>query len=338
MEKNISLTTAELAGIWGAYMDASLMTAVYSYFREKTEDEEIQPVIQEALDLSQNHADKLKELFESENHPVPVGFTDEDVNIDAPRLYTDSYMLQHALQLGTLGMAESTAAIGMTAREDIYEYFKQAHKDFNQLHEHATKAALQKGTYLRPPTIPTPKEVDFVEKQSFMTGFFGERRPLLAPEVTSLYSNIQRNSLGISTLIGFSQVAKSDKVTSYILRGIDIAKKHIAIFNDVMQESDVPVPAGSDAAVTDVSEVSPFSDKLMMYHTTGMITLGIAFYGASITANIRRDIASHFIRLSGEILLYSEDGANIMIDNGWAEEPPRMVDRDELAKGNKGRE
>ncbi|MFA1819513.1 DUF3231 family protein [Virgibacillus oceani] len=335
MENNTPLTAAELSQIWGSYMDASLMTAVYSYFSEKTEDEEIQPVIQEALDLSENHAIVLKEFFEAENHPVPVGFTDEDVNTDAPRLYTDGYMLQHALQLGTLGMAESTVSIGMTAREDIYDYFKQAHKDFNQLHEHATKVALLKGTYLRPPIIPAPKEVDFVKKQSFITGFFGERRPLLAPEAANLYSNIQRNSLGISTLTGFSQVAKSDKVTSYILRGIDIAKKHIAIFNDVMQESDVPVPAGSDAGVTDEAAVSPFSDKLMMYLTTGMVTLGIAFYGASITANIRRDIASHFIRLSGEILLYSEDGANLMIDNEWAEEPPRMVDRDELAKGHK---
>ncbi|WP_419158854.1 DUF3231 family protein [Rossellomorea sp. BNER] len=29
---------------------------------------------------------------------------------------------------------------------------------------------------------------------------------------------------------------------------------------------------------------------------------------------------------------YSEDGANIMIDNGWMEQPPLAADRDELAK------
>ncbi|MCM2535776.1 DUF3231 family protein [Neobacillus pocheonensis] len=27
---------------------------------------------------------------------------------------------------------------------------------------------------------------------------------------------------------------------------------------------------------------------------------------------------------------FAEDGANIMIENGWLEEPPMAVDRDEL--------
>jgi nitrogen fixation protein len=32
-----------------------------------------------------------------------------------------------------------------------------------------------------------------------------------------------------------------------------------------------------------------------------------------------------------EILQYAEDGANIMIDNGWREQPPQAPDRDQLA-------
>jgi len=35
-----------------------------------------------------------------------------------------------------------------------------------------------------------------------------------------------------------------------------------------------------------------------------------------------------------EIGAYAEDGANIMIDNGWLEQPPGAADRDLLAKGN----
>lgn len=139
-------------------------------------------------------------------------------------------------------------------------------------------------------------------------------------------------------MTGFSQVATSKEVTEYIRRGIQIAKKHVNIFSSILNEEDVPAPMGSDSMVTDSNDIAPFSDKLMLYHVTEMITLGIAFYGISISTNIRRDLIANYTRLTGEIALYSEDGANIMIDNEWLEEPPRMVDRDELAKTDKRKE
>ncbi|WP_052401017.1 DUF3231 family protein [Oceanobacillus jeddahense] len=174
-----------------------------------------------------------------------------------------------------------------------------------------------------------------MKKQNFLKGWLGDRRPLLAQEITTLYSDIERNALGAAILTGFSQVAKSKEVRSYLLRGINIAKKHVNIFSELLQGSDVSVPMGSDSLVTDSAEVSPFSDKLMMLHTTGMTTLGIGFYGFSMSTQTRKDIGANYIRLVGETLLYAEDGANILIDNGWLEEPPRMVDREELAKTEK---
>ncbi|GAM12495.1 hypothetical protein SAMD00020551_0630 [Mesobacillus selenatarsenatis SF-1] len=39
-------------------------------------------------------------------------------------------------------------------------------------------------------------------------------------------------------------------------------------------------------------------------------------------------------RLSVEVQMYSEDGANIMIKNGWFEQPPMASDRDELIRKN----
>ncbi|WP_087974638.1 DUF3231 family protein [Oceanobacillus rekensis] len=331
MESKIALTASELSQIWEAYMNASLNIAVFSYFREKVEDEEIQAVIQDALNLSQNHLVKLKKFLKTENHPIPQGFTDGDVNTNAPKLYTDGYMLQHALNLGTLGMNAAAMAISGCAREDVYSFFSESFHDYNSIHHKATQIALTKGTFVRPPSIPIPKEIDFVKKQNFLKGWLGERRPLLAAEIMNLFANIERNTLGSATLTGFSQVAKSKEVREYLQRGTDIAKKHVKIFSEVLEGNDVPVPMGSDSMVTNSSEVSPFSDKLIMFHATGMIAVGIGFYGLAISTGTRRDIASNYVRLSGEIMLYSEDGANIMIKNGWMEEPPRMVDREELA-------
>lgn len=40
----------------------------------------------------------------------------------------------------------------------------------------------------------------------------------------------------------------------------------------------------------------------------------------------------HNVKLSAaEIAKYAEDGANMMINNGWLEEPPLSEDRDKLA-------
>lgn len=335
MDQHIDLTSSELSQIWGAYINASLTSKVLSYFHAKVEDNEIRPVIQDALTLTESHLLKLRTIFKKENKPLPIGFTDQDVNVDAPRLYSDNYFLQYVFQLGALGLSAFQMSVTLSTREDVYLFFSEGLREYNELHQKAMLISLTKGLYTRPPYIPTPNKVDFVKKQSFLTGWFGERRPLMANEIALLFSNLERNSLGIATLTGFSQVAKSNDVKKFIIRGKEIAEKHANIFSSVLKDGQVPTPMGSDSMVTDSTKISPFSDKLIMFHTTGLITLGIGFYGVSVSTNIRRDLAANYTRLSAEIGLYSEDGANIMIDHEWLEEPPRMIDRDELTKSKK---
>lgn len=71
---------------------------------------------------------------------------------------------------------------------------------------------------------------------------------------------------------------------------------------------------------------------MMMFQTVALNQLGMAYYGTAMSTIFRRDLGALYARLMTEIGKYSEDGANIMIDNGWLEEPPRMIDHDELAK------
>lgn len=48
-----------------------------------------------------------------------------------------------------------------------------------------------------------------------MLDVFGEKRPLVAAEVDSLFANLQRNALGVAALTGFSQVAKDKDVKQF---------------------------------------------------------------------------------------------------------------------------
>nr|WP_318281090.1 DUF3231 family protein [Paenibacillus bovis] len=83
--------------------------------------------------------------------------------------------------------------------------------------------------------------------------------------------------------------------------------------------------------VTD-STTAPFSDKLMMFHMGLLSAAGTGNYATSAAASQRTDLVIAYERLSLEIALYAKDGANIMIRNGWMEQPPTTVDKDELIK------
>ena len=110
-----------------------------------------------------------------------------------------------------------------------------------------------------------------------------------------------------------------------------MATKHVEVFGSLLTKDDLPSPVTWDAEVTQ-STVSPFSDKLMMFHTTALIGIGMGYYGTALSTCLRKDVAAVYIRLTAEIGKYSLDGAKMMIDHGWIEEPPKAANRDELAK------
>lgn len=326
---NIKLTSSEISQLWANYMNDSMSVCVLNYFMERVEDTEIQPVIEYGLQLSQAHLKKLTVIFNQENLPVPVGFTEQDVNVSAPRLYSDPFMLNYMSLMASLGLGLYAISVRYSARKDIHTYFSECLTESIQLDKKAKDVLLSKGLYVRSPYIQTSKNVDYIKKQSFLTGWFGEQRPLVALEIANLHSNIVNNSLGKSLLMGFSQVAKSKKVRQYMVRGIEISTRHMEVLSSILRDDDISVPMASDSGVTD-STVAPFSDKLMLFQATALNALGMGFYGVSLSTTLRRDISAAYIRLATEIGLYSEDGANLMIDNGWLEEPPRNIDRKEL--------
>jgi hypothetical protein len=173
---------------------------------------------------------------------------------------------------------------------------------------------------------------EFVEKESFLSGLIGDKRPLTAIEITHLFSNVRTNALGKALLIGFSQIVRTQAVKEYLIRGVNIAKKHVDIFGQLLSEGDLPVPMTWDTEVTSSTE-APFSEKLIMFQVSLLSAAGTGNYGLGVSASPRKDIALTYVRLAAEIGSFAESGAKIMIDKGWLEEPPKAADRRELAMG-----
>jgi len=327
---NMGLTASEMGFLWTQYINDSMAICVLKYFAEICEDKEILSVIEYSKGQAHENIQRITDIFNQEELAIPVGFTDDDVNVKAPRLFSDTFILLYLLNMAVVGLNGVCIAIGVSARSDVSEFFHDVMASASNLHKQARIVALNKGVYIRPPFISKPEKVDFVKKQSFLFDMFGKnKRPLSAIEITHLFKNIQTNDIGNTMMMAFAQVCKSDDVKQFFLAGKGISNKHIKKFSTTLTDEDIPSPQGSDAHVMN-STVAPFSDKLMVFHTTEMIAVGMGNYGAASATCHRLDLSAMYARLAAEVALYSEDGANILISHGWFEEPPQADDRKAL--------
>lgn len=303
----------------------------HSYFLEVVEDQETRAILEYGLELSSKHIQRVKSIFTLENHPLPVGFDEQDVNINAPRLFSDNFLLYYMSNIGAMGLNSYSIALPNSARKDIRDFYTACSHSSAELFNRSVDVMEKKGIYIRSPYIPYINQVEFVHKQHFLSGWLGEQRPLTTLEISFLFFNLQRNVIGNALSTGFSQVAKSKAVRQYIVRAAEISKHHSAAFGKILSESNLNAPMTWDTAPTRSTE-APFSDKLMMFHIAALNSSGMGYYGTSLGSAPRRDIGAAYARLMAEIGEFAEDGANLMIENGWLEKPPSAPDRRALAR------
>jgi hypothetical protein len=326
---NIQLTAAEIGTLWYQYMSDSMALQVLTVFCQQVEDKEIRPIVEYAKGLSEKHLRKISEIFGGENVPLPIGFTAEDIDLAAPRLYSDPFYLSYLRNMGRVGLQRYGLALTSSARADVRNFLHECIRSSADLDEKATRIQLSKGLYVRSPYIPVPEGTDKVESNEFMGSLFGNQRPLLASEIDHIFVNAQSNIMGKALFIGFSQVAQEPDIRDYLLRGKRIAHKQIEVLSDTLKGEDLPAPMSLDSYVTD-SSTAPFSDKLMMYHAAMLETAGMGNYGVSISMSMRMDIALMYSRFMVEVGRYTKTGLQLTIKRGWMEKPPQTVDRKAL--------
>jgi hypothetical protein len=183
---------------------------------------------------------------------------------------------------------------------------------------------LSKGIFIRAPRVAVTKEVQHIKSQSFVYDWFGEKRALLAIEITQIFSVIYGNIVGGAVTSAFGQVSKEKMNAKYFFNGKSIASKQIDGLTSILIKEGIPIPSSSDSYVTD-STVAPFSEKLMLNHTIALASSGITRVGMSIPNIMRSDLHLKYIKFMADDMKYSKDGSDILIDNGWLEQPPQAV-------------
>ncbi|WP_318509039.1 DUF3231 family protein [Bacillus sp. T3] len=334
MEENndyVQLTTGEIANLWTQYMNDTIAVCFLSHSIKTVQDESVRNILEYANGLAKLHLKKIKYFFEEENFPVPFGFNEDDVNLDAPALFTDTFILVYMLIMTIHGLTGYAGAVSISVKPEQRAFFMECNKETMNLHDKIVKLMQKKGIYSLPPRINRPKQVDFVHNQSYLAGWFCKKRPLNAIEISGLSYNMQKTVVKVVLEIAFGQVCQSKELRKYFHRGKEICKKQFDLLSSMLSKDDLSSPPSWVSEITD-STIPPFSDKLMLYHTVLLVSAGVGYLGAALSVSQRRDLALNYTFLMADIGRYAEDGAELLIKMGWMEKPPLADDRDELMK------
>jgi hypothetical protein len=323
------LISSEISGIWSSYISDTMIVCVLKHFLNNVEDIETRTILQKTLDLSVQHIQELINIFNQEKLTLPEGFSDKDVNIDAPRLYTDSFYLAYLSFMARVGMHNYTLILNQEARSDIRDYFSIRIQEYVDLYNNSANLRLAKGIFIRAPRVEVTHDIQYVKSQSFITDWFGEKRPLLTSEIVHIFALIFSNIVGRAIATSFGQVSSDKRVSEYFFEGRDIASNRIGELTGVLTDENIPIPSNSDSFVTS-SIVAPFSEKLMMNHMSVLSSSGISSLGMALADTLRSDLSAKYVAYTASTMKYSKKGANIMIDNGWLQQPPQAVKHENL--------
>jgi hypothetical protein len=330
--KTNTLTAAEVSALWLQYLGDSMAICVYTYFLTIVENEEIKPILESALQLAESHVLKITEFLKDAEFQVPIGFTESDVNVNAPRLFSDQFFLFYSYIMTIHGITAYSLAITNLERQDLQNYFFECTTSSKELFQKIVELAKNQPKFSSVPSIPSPDMPQFMDSPGFIENLVGDKRPLNCSEISTLFFNSTKTGFVSSLSLAFSQVAVREDVRNFLLKNVKLAGKDAQSFDAILQQDYLPIPEKWDNEITD-STVSPFSDKLIMFHAGFLVNAALTYYGASIGTSFRTDIIANYSKVCTHAMEAGALSFNIMVKHGWFEKQPEAIDRKSLAQG-----
>jgi hypothetical protein len=319
--KTNTLTAAEVSALWLQYLGDSMAICVYKYFLNIVENNEIKPILEFALQLAESHITKITEFLDNANFQIPIGFTENDVNVNAPRLFSDQFLLFYSYIMTIHGITAYGLAVSNTERQDIQDYFFDCTVSSKELFQKIVELAKNQPKYTSVPSIPSPHGVEFMESPGFISNLIGDKRPLNSSEISTLFFNATKTGFVSSLSLAFSQVAVREDVRNFMLKNVKLAGKDAESFDTILQQDHLPIPEKWDDEITN-STVSPFSDKLIMFHAGFLVNADLTYYGASLGSSYRSDIIVNYSKVFTHAMEAGAISYNIMVKHGWLEKQP----------------
>jgi hypothetical protein len=333
-DKDSGLTSVEIASIWSSYVFESMVHHIFSYFINNTEDEQIKAFIEYCQVSSKLHIHNYMAFFKKENLPVPRGTTSDDVNIHAPKLFSDKFYIIYIKNMAKFALANFAMSYSDCSRPDIRKLFKEHMERLVEVDRLAIEIKQAKDIYAVPPFVDVQDNVDFIEnKKEFFAGFFTDKRPLSVLEIRQLFINLHSNAIGEALMKGFGQVAALKEIYNYFQKGEELSRKYYKMFSDIFDGEGLDISPSYEKEVFQVSpKESPFSDRLMLNHAVLLNAYGIGNYALGMSQSQRRDLMAMYGKIVLEVGMYADNGAEILIKRHWLEQPPLISNDKQLVK------
>lgn len=131
-EKIVAL---DVSNLWTPYMNNTMALCVNKYALQTIQDPEINAVFCNALNIAENIVQKITVIFNQEHFPIPQGFTEEDVHLNAPRLFSDELWLFYLHQMSIHGLTAYSLGITASRRPDVRQFYFETYKESYELYE-----------------------------------------------------------------------------------------------------------------------------------------------------------------------------------------------------------
>jgi hypothetical protein len=133
IQHNPSLTAPEMVSLWSLYIENTKVICFLKYLSAVNEDNSAKPLYEEALKTYHAITNEINQIFIKEKMPIPVGFSEEDVNVTAPRLYSDVFGVRYMKFSSGIALTAYSGAHAKSARSDIRDFFSRAQNDVRNI-------------------------------------------------------------------------------------------------------------------------------------------------------------------------------------------------------------
>ncbi len=79
-KEDLKLTSAEIGTLWGEYINGTAVDTVNKYMVSTIEDKKIKALFEDAIRTFAKQKKQITTFLENQGFPVPIGFTDSDLN------------------------------------------------------------------------------------------------------------------------------------------------------------------------------------------------------------------------------------------------------------------
>lgn len=326
-QPNVELTATEISNIWAAYLKITMELRLYEYFSATTEDSEVKNIVDKLLDFAKKNTNDLKSIFNKEQLTIPLGFTAEDVRVDAGKVFSDTFILFICHDITMLSMITYPSAFSDSTRKDIRALFQECIEFVLPIQNEMTELMLSKGVYLKPPQVAMDHTIDMVDHMNYLNGLFGGSRPVNAAEIANLTRIIHRAQFSKMILVSFGKLAKTKDLRQHFSKGNQALEKVTSTLQEIFDKENIPISASGDFNFYD-TKTSPFSDKLMMFFVNTCLGMFcFIMINQAMTSSLRSDIVTKFTDISSEMKRFYGKGLILTITEKWLEQPPQVIDR-----------